>query len=171
LCLWSSWVIRRPRPTACTGGAVAVGPGEAAFLDDADRQLIAKRPCVHNRLGFALLVTTVRYLGVFLTDPLDVPDGVAGYLAGQLGISDPGCVRRYTARRTTRFEHADEIKAAYGLREFEAVEKDLRGWVDARAWTTSDGHVPYSSVLTRGHDAGRARTSGIDNQGLSGRVS
>jgi len=104
-------------------------------LDDADRQLIAKRRSAHNRLGFALLLTTVRYLGVFLPNPLDVPDGVVG----QLEISDPGCVQRYTARRTTRFEHADEIKAAYGLREFEAVEKDLREWVDARAWTTSDG--------------------------------
>jgi hypothetical protein len=109
------------------------------FLDDADRQLIAKRRGSHNRLGFALLLTTVRYLGVFLPDPLAVPDDVTGYLAGQLEISDPGCVRRYTPRRTTRFEHADEIKAAYGLREFEAVEKDLRKWVDARAWTTSDG--------------------------------
>lgn len=109
------------------------------FLDDADRQLIAKRRGAHNRLGFALLLTTVRYLGVFLPDPLAVPDGVTGYLAGQLEISDPGCVQRYTERRTTRFEHADEIKAAYGLREFEAVEKDLREWVDARAWTTSDG--------------------------------
>ena len=81
----------------------------------------------------------MRYLGVFLPDPLAVPGGVTGYLARQLEISDPSCVQRYTERRTTRFEHADEIKASYGLREFEAVEKDLREWVDARAWTTCDG--------------------------------
>jgi TnpA family transposase len=76
---------------------------------------------------------------VFLPDPLDVPDGVVEYLAGQLEISDPGCVRRYTERRTTRFEHADEIRAAYGLREFDQADKELREWVDARAWTTGDG--------------------------------
>jgi hypothetical protein len=132
--------MRRPPPTARTAGCRRNRTWRSCFSwDDADRQLIAKRRGAHNRLGFALLLTTVRYLGVFLPDPLAVPDGVTGYLAGQLEISDPSCVQRYTERRTTRFEHADEIKAAYGLREFEAVEKDLREWVDARAWTTSDG--------------------------------
>jgi len=120
------------------------------FLDDADRQLIAKRRGAHNRLGVALLLTTVRYLGVFLTDPLDVPDGVVGYLAGQLEISDPGCVRRYTERRTTRFEHADEIRAACGLREFDQVDKELREWVDARAWTTGTVRRPSSPTRCAG---------------------
>ena len=37
----------------------------------------------------------MRYLGTFLTDPLDVPPLVTEHLAGQLGIGDPGCVARY----------------------------------------------------------------------------
>lgn len=46
---------------------------------------------------------------------------------------------RYTDRRSTRFDHADEIKRAFGLQDFAAAEGDLERWVDARAWTTGDG--------------------------------
>ncbi len=109
------------------------------FLDDADRSLIARRRGAHHRLGFALQLTTVRSLGMFLADPLDVPSAVVEYLAGQLAIADVGCVGRYTERRTTRFEHAEEIKVAYGLKDFASAEKDLERWADARAWTTGDG--------------------------------
>lgn len=109
------------------------------FLDAADKALIAKRRGDHNRLGFSLQLTTVRYLGLFLPDPLTVPGEVVAYLAEQLEISDPGCVRQYTERRTTKFEHADEIRAKFGLVDFEEREKELREWVDARSWTTGDG--------------------------------
>jgi TnpA family transposase len=109
------------------------------FLDAEDKQLIAKRRGDHSRLGFSLQLTTVRYLGLFLPDPLAVPAEVVAYLAEQLEISDPECVGRYTERRTTKFEHADEIKAKFGLVDFEAKEKELREWVDARSWTTGDG--------------------------------
>jgi hypothetical protein len=109
------------------------------FLDDADRTLIARHRGDHNRLGFALQLTTVRSLGEFLADPLEVPGVVLDYLAGQLGVADRSCVARYMERRTTRFEHADEIKRARGLHEFTEVTGELEAWVDARAWTTSDG--------------------------------
>lgn len=63
------------------------------LLDDTDRELVARRRGDHNRLGFALQVTTVRFLGVFLENPLDVPWPVVEYLADQIGVGDPSCLK------------------------------------------------------------------------------
>ncbi|MEY2442645.1 MAG: hypothetical protein QOJ46_2071, partial [bacterium] len=109
------------------------------FLDDADLELIDRRRDAHNRLGFALQLTTQRWLGTFLADPTDVPDEVLVYVARRLGVEDPSCVERYLVRRRTRFEHVEEIKAACGLKDFAAVATEFQQWLDARAWMTDDG--------------------------------
>lgn len=63
---------------------------ERFFLDDVDRDLIARRRSAHHQLGFALQMCTVRYIGRFLPDdPLDAPWRVVEHLAAQLGIEDP----------------------------------------------------------------------------------
>ena len=46
---------------------------------------------------------------------MDVPAVVVDFVAGQLGIADPSCVKRYTDRNKTRFDHAWEIQRACGL--------------------------------------------------------
>jgi hypothetical protein len=63
------------------------------FLDDVDRKLVRQRRGAANRLGFALQLTTARYLETFLDNPLDVPEPVIEYLAGQLEIRRPAVVR------------------------------------------------------------------------------
>ena len=109
------------------------------FLDDADRELIEKRRGEHNRLGFALQLTTARWLGVFLPDPTAVPEPVLSYVAGQLEVEDPSVLRRYLERRRTRFEHAEEIETSEGLRDFAAVSGELEEWAAARTYMTGDG--------------------------------
>lgn len=109
------------------------------FLDDVDLKLVRARRGSVNRLGFALQLTTVRYLGTFLDDPLDVPDTVVEYLAGQLGMRRPAALRDYMTREMTRFEHRWEIQAADGWREFTQVTDELTRWVDRRAWATGEG--------------------------------
>ena len=108
-------------------------------LDDEDRKLIAARRRDSNRLGFALQLTTVRYLGMFLPDPLDVPAELVDYLAEQLDVVDPSCVRSYTDREKTKLEHAWEIQREYGLRPFSEVEAELVVWIGDQAWMTGDG--------------------------------
>jgi hypothetical protein len=124
-------MMRRPRTGRYAGVPSQEELDRTFFIDDADRALIARRRGDHTRLGLALQLTTVRYLGTFLPDPLDVPAVVLERLGGQLQIADPSCVKRYTERRTTPFEHR-EIKASYGLREFAQ-------WTRSRAWNTGQG--------------------------------
>ncbi|MFI0192121.1 Tn3 family transposase [Streptomyces sp. NPDC017082] len=109
------------------------------FLDDADRELVEAKRRPHNRLGFAVQLTTARYLGVFLDDPTDVPQEVIDYLAEQLGIEDSSILKAYGEREKTRFEQVWELRELLEYTEFAEAEAELRVWVDARAWTTGEG--------------------------------
>lgn len=125
------------------------------FLDDEDKRRIARHRGDWSRLGFALQLVTVRYLGCFQTDPLDVPTEVVDVVATQLDIGDPSCVKRYTEREKTRLDHAWEIQQAYGLREFATAEAELTEKLEAHAWNTGDGPsaiFSYGVRWLREHD-------------------
>ncbi|MEV4123992.1 DUF4158 domain-containing protein [Nocardia sp. NPDC049707] len=128
-------------------GLLTRGDLERFFhLDDNDHELIAQRRRDSNRLGFAVQLVTVRYLGMFLADPLEVPADLVDYLAEQLGIDDPSCVKAYTDRKQTRYDHQAVIIRKHGLIEFADIEGELAAWIADQAWTTGDG----PKVLTAG---------------------
>lgn len=115
------------------------------WLDDTDLSIVGRRRGMHNRLGFAVLLATVRIVGRFLTDPLPVArsmarGGVLGRAAGYCGCfySQALC-----AAGQTGYEHAEEISAVYGYADFTDPEKNeqLRLFLSARAWTSSEGPV------------------------------
>lgn len=63
------------------------------------------------------------------------------YLAGQLGIADASCVKRYPERRSTVYEHAAEIQKRFKYRDFTNRKwgREFRGFLYGRAWTHAEG--------------------------------
>src|SRR5437764_1417739 len=92
-----------PTPRKWRTGTTADNPRTSNLrgyfhLDDADLELVKVRRGAQNKLGFALQLTTARFLGTFLTEPTDVPPNVVAYVAAQLGIHDVACLAEYGAR-------------------------------------------------------------------------
>jgi len=108
-------------------------------LDDDDREWIATKRRDSHRLGYALQLTTARFLGTFLEDPAAVPGAVLHTLSSQIGIADPDCVLAYRESEQ-RWRHTTEIRARYGYREFAdgGVQFRLGRWLCTLCWTGTD---------------------------------
>jgi hypothetical protein len=108
-------------------------------LDDRDRTLLDPRRHDHTRLGFALQLCTVRFLGTFLSDPTDVPHNVILHLASQLNIADLTVLSRYREGEM-RYDHVHEIMAEYGYQDFSSQPEHFRflRWLYTRAWWSEE---------------------------------
>lgn len=107
------------------------------FLDDADLRRVQVRRGEHSRVGFAVQLGTVRFLGMFLSDWAKVPPGVVRYVADQVvpAAQVEGLMHRYATRDKTPLEHSWEIRDALGYRDFPSAEGMTREFLEARAWT------------------------------------
>jgi hypothetical protein len=117
------------------------------FLDNADLDLVENDAVITT--GLVRSPTGDRAApGTFLDDPLDVLNTVVDYVAGQVRVADPSCVKGYLERRPTRFEHQAEIADVYGYVSYPSAEAELIGWLDGQAWTTGDQPKPlfYAAV-------------------------
>jgi len=108
-------------------------------LDDGDRALIGQRRGEHNRVGFALQLVTVRFLGTFLSDPIVVPASVLVYVTSQLGASVTTDLRPYREGES-RWDHAAEIQRSAGYRDFADQPEHFRlvRWLYTRAWLSPE---------------------------------
>ncbi len=119
-------------------------------LNDEDRRLIAQRRGDHNRLGFACQVGTLRFLGTFLSDPVNIPVVVIAYMASQLKIKNAQCIVRYAERVQTQQDHAQEIRQHYGYKEFSDRQGGfaLLRFLYARAWIGTERPSVLFDVAT-----------------------
>jgi Domain of unknown function (DUF4158) len=65
---------------------------------------------------------------------------VVDFLASQLGIADASCVKRYTERPKTAYEHAREMAREFGYRRFSDADAQAepQAFLAARAWTRAE---------------------------------
>jgi hypothetical protein len=109
-------------------------------LDERDLAFINQRRGKHNRLGIALQLTTARFLGTFLPDPLQIPSFIRFYIAAQLNISRPEILSRYAERENTRWEHQGLIKLYYDYHDFGDFPWTfrLKRLLYTRAWLSNE---------------------------------
>ena len=108
-------------------------------LDDSDRSLIALHRGDHNRLGFAVQLCAVRYVGAFPEDLTETPAAVVSILGRQLSIEHPNCFAEYCTSRQ-RWDHTVEIRERGGYVEFSdgSTQFRLNRWLYALCWTGTD---------------------------------
>src|SRR5262245_39993596 len=98
-------------------------------LSDRDHQLIRGQRRAHNRLGFALQVCALRYLGFVPAKLHSAPPAAIGHLAGQLGVA-PACLAQYGERSQTRTDHLQKALAHLGFRKARPSDlKALQAWL------------------------------------------
>ena len=72
------------------------------YFDQTDLNNINQRYTDHTRLGYAIQLGTVRFLGTFVQDPTSVPPEAMTFVAKQIGVDDVSIVARYLDHRAPR---------------------------------------------------------------------
>lgn len=109
-------------------------------VDEADRALIGELRGTHNRVGFALQLGTVRFLGIFPDEGMTIPPLVITTLARQLG-DDPTLSLETYWRGRQRWRHVALIRKRYGFRDFNSsadARFSLARWLYALCWAGDD---------------------------------
>ncbi|WP_417607504.1 Tn3 family transposase [Primorskyibacter flagellatus] len=102
-------------------------------LADDDLEHIRERRRPENRIGFALQLCALRYPGRLLTQGETIPEATLRFIGAQLGITG-NALLTYAARRQTRQQHLEALRAIYGYKMFSGRgARDLKAWLDGEA--------------------------------------
>ena len=139
---------------------VVPGDLETYFtLSRADRRQVPRTTSPANRLGYALQLGTLRFLGFCPDDLSTVPEEVVAYVARQVDAA-PGELARYGRRGQTRTEHLRQIRCYLGFRKATAGDlAQLKTGSWTAPWSTTD---PACSC---GWPASTCYVSGLSGRG------
>jgi len=126
---------RRPLLTATERTTLLAFPTDAGELirhytfDEWDLTRIRRHRGGHNRLGFAVHLSCLRFPGFALAADTAPPEALLAWVARQLQVDD-GLWAHYARRPATRWEHLQELYAwlgltPFGLRQFRASVHQL----------------------------------------------
>ena len=102
------------------------------LLSDKELIILKQLRAEHNRLGFALQLCCLRYLG-FFPEELQLPERVIKYVAQQLQLI-PELLVFYGQRSSTQREHQRKIQALLGYRRASNSDLlNLEQWLTERA--------------------------------------
>jgi len=105
-----------------------------------EEDLLQVRTCrgSHNRLGFALQLTLIRFLFITLPNFVRVPETIIHFISLQLDIN-PSVLSSYPTRPQTRDDHAAQIRTYLELRAYTAADSEaLRVYLIQRAMHRDD---------------------------------
>jgi TnpA family transposase len=103
------------------------------LLSEADSQAVNRQHDDHTRLGFALQLCTLRYLGFVPSDLGTAPASAVGYVAEQLHVL-PEVMKAYGARIATRTTHLQQVQRHLGFRRATPLDAyALQTWLLERA--------------------------------------
>lgn len=100
-----------------------------------------------TKLGFAVQLATVRFLGVFPTNFKNIPVEVYEYLANQIEVN-PSVIENYD-RKATHSEHTRLIYEYYHYRRFSDVKLYLKTWLSNRCWMTTESFPMLFDMLLK----------------------
>jgi TnpA family transposase len=102
-------------------------------LSPSDLGQIPRTSATHNRLGFALQLGALRYLGFFPERIGDASGALIDYVARQLEIKSE-ILKNYGRRAQTRSDHARQIQKHLGFRRTTPRDfHELEAWLESRA--------------------------------------
>ncbi|MBI3304612.1 MAG: Tn3 family transposase [Deltaproteobacteria bacterium] len=102
-------------------------------LSESDIDSIPRSSAAHNRLGYALQLCALRFMGFVPNDLTSAPPEVVAYVAQQLAV-DPTVFAAYGARAHTRQDHLQAAQAHLGYRKMGQDDVEaLARWLRERA--------------------------------------